>query len=382
VADPSKSESATPRRREEARNRGQVARSTELTSALGLLGMLVVLNLAGSYMMLELSKIARYSWGGLGTFTFGETEVRRQTLTFFMELLLLMGPLLLGALVIGITVNVIQFGFLFAPEAMQLRFENLSPAKGFERLFSRRTAVEAFKSFLKIGVVSSIAWLTIAGKVPMLMTLMDTDLAVFFAAVGATASTVILRVGLAMLAMALLDFFYQRWEFEESLKMSKQEIKDEFRQMEGDPLVKARIRKMQQEAARRRMFAELPNADVVITNPTHLAVALKYDGTTMDAPLVLAKGARLMAARIKAIAAEHGIPVMENKPLARALYRSVPVGGQVPGAYFSAIAEVLAFVYQAKGTLADKARQNQDRIARKAWNRRLDGDGNQPAAQI
>jgi len=373
MADPSKSEAATPKRREEARQRGQVARSTELTSALSLLGILTVLNLSGSYMLQELTKVARYTWGGLGTFTFSETEVRRQILTFFLELLLVIGPLLLGAVVIGVAVNVLQFGFLFAPEAMQLRWENLSPARGFGRLFSRRTAVEVFKSFLKIGVIGLIAWLTIAGKVPQLMTLMNTDLVVFFTAVAGTASTIMLRVGLAMLAMALLDYFYQRWEFEESLKMSKQEIKDEHRQMEGDPLVKARIRRMQQAAARRRMFADLPNADVVITNPTHLAVALKYDGTTMDAPRVLAKGARLMAARIKAVAAEHNIPVMENKPLAQALYRAVPVGGQVPGAFFNAIAEVLAFVYQAKGTLAEKARQNQERIARKAWTSRMDG---------
>ncbi|HTB22112.1 MAG TPA: flagellar biosynthesis protein FlhB [bacterium] len=372
MADPSKSEAATPKRKEEARNRGQVARSTELSSALSLLGILVVLNLSGGYMLTELTKIARYTWGGLGTFTFSDTDLRRQSLTFFLELLLVLGPMLLGAVVIGVTVNVMQFGFLFAPEAMQLKFENLSPARGFQRVFSRRTAVEIFKSFLKIGTIGVISWMTIAGKVPELMNLMNTDLVVFFTMVGATASAVMLRVGLAMLGWALLDFFYQRWEFDESLKMSKQEVKDEHRQMEGDPLVKARIRRLQQAAARRRMFADLPNADVVITNPTHLAVALKYDGTTMDAPKVLAKGARLMAARIKAIAAEHNIPVMENKPLAQALYRSVPVGGSVPGAFFNAVAEVLAFVYQAKGTLADKARQNQERIARKAWTGRLD----------
>ncbi|MGH7443070.1 MAG: flagellar biosynthesis protein FlhB, partial [bacterium] len=315
--------------------------------------------------------IARYAWGGLGTFSFGETEVRRQTLTFFLEMLLVAGPMLLGALVIGVASNVMQFGFLFAPEALSLKWENLSPARGFERIFSRRSAVELFKSFIKIGVVGTVAWTCVSGKVPVLMTLMDTDLAVFFSTVASVTATLILRVGLAMLTLALLDFFYQRWEYEESLKMSKQEIKDEHRQMEGDPMVKARIRRLQQEAARRRMFADLPNADVVITNPTHLAVALKYDGTSMDAPVVLAKGARLMAARIKAIAAENGIPVMENKPLARALYRSVPVGAAVPNAFFSAIAEVLAYVYQAKGSLEAKARQNEERIARKAWTRRM-----------
>jgi flagellar biosynthetic protein FlhB len=369
MADPSKTESATPRRREEARKRGQVARSMELTSALTLLGMLVVLNLAGGYMLDEIAKVARYAWGGLGTFSFSETEIRRQTLTFFLELGLVTAPMLLGAVVIGILANVLQFGFIFAPEALRLRFENLSPAHGLERMFSRRSAVELAKSLIKIAVIGVTAWLTVAGRVPTLMSLMDSDLTLFFGAVGSAATAVMLRVGLVMLGMSLLDFFYQRWEFEESLKMSKQEIKDEYRQMEGDPLIKSRIRKMQAEAARRRMFAELPKADVVITNPTHLAVALKYDGSSMDAPVVLAKGARLMAARIKAIAKENGIPVMENKPLARALYRSVPVGGQVPGAYFSAIAEILAYVYQAKGTLESKARQNQERIAHKAWDR-------------
>ncbi len=373
MADPGKSEAPTPKRREEARERGQVARSTELASALSLLGLLVVLEMSGTYMMAEITKIARYAWGGLGTFAFDDTEVRRQTLTFFLEMLLVAGPMLLGALVIGVASNVMQFGFLFAPDALALRWENLSPARGFERIFSRRTAVEVLKSFLKIGVIGTVAWSCVSGKVPKLMTLMDTNLAVFFSAVAGTAATLVLRVGLVTLALALLDFFYQRWEYEESLKMSKQEIKDERRQMEGDPLIKARIRRLQQEAARRRMFAELPNADVVITNPTHLAVALKYDGASMDAPVVLAKGARLMAARIKAVAREHGIPVMENKPLARALYRSVPVGAAVPNALFGAIAEVLAYVYQARGTLEAKARQNEERIARKAWSRRMDG---------
>jgi flagellar biosynthetic protein FlhB len=365
MADPSKTESATPRKREEARKRGQVPRSNELTSALGLLGMLGVLNLAGGYMLRELANVARYTWGGLGTFNFDNGGLERHALTFGLMLLLVMGPVLLGAFLLGIGANVLQFGFLFAPEAVQLRWDNVSPAKGFERIFSRRTAVELFKSFFKIGIIGLTAWLTISGKMDGILALMGTDLALFYGAIGSLATTLMLRVGLVMLALALGDYFYQRWEYDENLKMSKQEIKDEHRQMEGDPLVKARIRRLQQEASRRRMFAELPKADVVITNPTHLAVAIRYDGKDMDAPVVVAKGARLLAQRIKHLAGEYGIPVMENKPLARALYATVPVGGQVPGAFFSAIAELLAFVYQAQGSLEEKARQNQDRIARK-----------------
>jgi flagellar biosynthetic protein FlhB len=365
MADPSKTESATPRKREEARKRGQVPKSHELSSALGLLGMLGVINLSAGFMLKELAKVATFAWGGLGTFQLSMDDLPGHLLSFGGELLLIMGPILLGSFTLGVLSNVVQFGFIFAPEAMTVRWDNISPAKGFERIYSRRSAVEMVKGFVKILLIGFTAWATVSGHMGGLLDLMNTDLALYFAAIGSLASTLMLRVGLIMLVMALADYFYQRWEYEESLKMSKQEIKDEHRQMEGDPLVKARIRRLQQDAARRRMFAELPKADVVITNPTHLAVAVRYDGEGMDAPVVLAKGARLMAARIKAIAAEHGIPVMENKPLARALYKSVPVGGQVPGAFFGAIAEVLAFVYQAKGTLESKARQNQQRIARK-----------------
>ena len=371
MADPSKTETATPRKREEARKKGQVARSTELNTALGMLGMAMVLNLSGHYMLEELNKIANHTWGGLGTFQLNDGELMRHSLVFGLELLLVMGPILLGAVIIAIGSNVLQVGFMVAPEVLSLKWDNISPVKGWERIASRRTAVDLGKAFLKVGVVGLTAWLTITGKIETVLALMNTDLGLFMSAIGGLAGTVMFRVGMVMLAMALADYFYQRWEYEENLKMTKQEVKDEYRQTEGDPMVKARIRRLQQEAAKRRMFAELPNADVVITNPVHLAVALKYDGTSMDAPIVLAKGARLMAARIKSIAAENGIPVLENKPLARAIYASTPVGGAVPGAYFSAIAEVLALVYQAQGSLERKALENQRRLEQKRWERSL-----------
>jgi flagellar biosynthetic protein FlhB len=371
MADPSKTESATPRKREEARKRGQVARSTELNTALGILGMLTVLTMAGHYMLEELAKVSRFAWGGLGTFDLTGADLMRHSLNFGLELLIVMGPLLLGAFIIAVGSNVLQVGFLFAPEALTVKWDNISPAKGWERIYSRRTLVELGKGLLKIGVIGLTAWLTLSGQSETLLALMNTDLGLFMTAIGGIAFTLFLRVGLVLLALALADFLYQRWEYEESMKMTKQEVKDEYRQMEGDPLVKARIRRLQQEASRRRMFAELPNADVVITNPTHLAVAMKYDGLSMDAPIVLAKGARLMAARIKAIAAEHNIPVLENKPLARAIYASTPVGGAVPSQFFSAVAEVLALVYQAQGSLERRAMENQRRLEQKRWDKTL-----------
>jgi flagellar biosynthetic protein FlhB len=370
MADPSKTESATPRKKEDARKKGQVSRSTELNTALSVLGMLAVLDFSGHYMLEELTKISNFAWGGLGSFDLGK-DLQRSAMSFGLELLVVMGPLLLGALVLAIGSNVLQVGFLFAPEAMSLKWDNISPVKGWQRIFSRRTAVELAKAMVKIGLIGFTAWLTVSGKMDQILQLMNTDLGLFFGALGALAGSLMLRVGLVMLAMGLADFFYQRWEYEENLKMTKQEVKDEFRQTEGDPLVKARIRRLQQDAAKRRMFAELPNADVVITNPVHLAVALKYDGTSMDAPIVLAKGARLLAARIKAIAADNGIPVLENKPLARAIYASTPVGGAVPSQLFGALAEVLALVYQAQGSLERKALENQRRLENKRWQRTL-----------
>jgi flagellar biosynthetic protein FlhB len=378
MADPSKTESATPRKKEEARKKGQVARSTELNTALSVLGMLVVLNLSSHYMLLELNKIANYTWGGLGTFDLSGGDLMRHSLTFGLELLLVMGPVLVGAFVIGVGTNLLQIGFLFAPEAMTIKWDNISPVKGWERIFSRRTAVELGKGLFKIGVVGLTAWITVTGQIEKVLALMNTDLGLFFVALGGLAGSLMLRIGLVMLAMGLADYFYQRWEYDENLKMTKQEVKDEFRQSEGDPLVKARIRRLQQEAAKRRMFAELPNADVVITNPVRLAIAMKYDGTSMDAPIVLAKGARLMAARIRAIATEHGIPIIENKPLARAIYATTPVGGAVPSQFFAAIAELLALVYQAQGSLERKALENQRRLQNKRWQSTLQAVGPGP----
>ncbi|MES2202584.1 MAG: flagellar biosynthesis protein FlhB [candidate division FCPU426 bacterium] len=365
MADPSKTETATPRRREEARKKGQVARSTELNTALGILGALVVLQLCGPFMFAELTKVSRFFWGNLQRDDMGMANLQANSLTLGLELLYIMAPLLLGAVVIGLFSNAIQVGLVLSPEVLTLKFENLNPVKGFGRIFSRRSGIELFKSLLKVGLVGTVAWYAIAGKMDSILALMNTDLGLFWSSIGGLASVLMLRIGLTLLALAGADYLYQRYEYEQSIKMSKQEVKDEFRQMEGDPQVKARIRRLQQEASRRRMLAELPNADVIITNPTHLAVAVKYDETNMDAPRVIAKGARLLAQRIKEIGREHNIPIMENKPLARALFESTPVGGQVPSALFDAVAQLLAFVYQMQGKLAEKARKNRERIAKK-----------------
>jgi flagellar biosynthetic protein FlhB len=365
MADPSKTEAATPRRREDARKRGQVARSIELNTALGILGSLIVFELAGHFMYLELVKVCTQAWGNLDRQEINVAELQRFAFTFCFELVYIMAPMLLGAMILGVLANVLQIGVLFSPQAVVFKLENLNPVQGFGRIFSRRSVVEFFKGLLKIAIVGWVAWWTISSRVETLMAVMNSDMALFFTAVSSLTAALILRVGLALLILGILDFWYQRYEYGEKLKMSKQEVKDEFRQMEGDPQIKARVRRLQQDASRRRMLAELPTADVVITNPTHLAVAIRYDENSMEKPQVIAKGARLLAERIKEIAREHRIPVIENKPLARALFENVPVGASVPSAFFNAIAELLAYVYSMQGKLEEKAMRQRERIRKK-----------------
>ena len=365
MAEPNRTESATPRKREDARKRGQVARSIELNSALGLLGVLALFHFIGGYMLRELEAIARYAWGNLSQYNLSDAEFRRWAFFYILKFILILGPLLLGVFIIGILTNAIQFGFLFTTETLSPKPENLNPTKGFKRIFSRRTAVELFKAVIKISALGLTTWFTLHGRLPEILNMLNSDVGGFISQMAALTGLLFLRLALVLLVLALLDYAYQRWEYEESIKMTKQEVKDEFRQLEGDPQIKSRIRQLQREASRRRMLADLPKADVVITNPTHLAVAVRYDGLSMDAPMVIAKGARLMAERIKKAAKENGIPVMENKPLARELYANCPVGSAVPGSLFSAVAELLAYVYQVQGTLAQKAEQNRRRIYQK-----------------
>lgn len=365
MADPSKTESATPRRREEARKRGQVARSVELNTALGMLGALIVLQLASSFMMSELAKVSTGAWGHLDRHEISLGEIQRLALVFGVELAFILAPLLIGVALVGVLTNVIQVGVNFSPEVVQFKPENLNPVQGFGRIYSRRSAIELVKGLVKVVLVGWVAWWTVSGRLDQVLNLMNSDMLLFWGAIGSLSTALILRVALALLVLAALDYWYQKYEFEESIRMSKQEVKDEYRQLEGDPQIKARIRRLQQDASRRRMLADLPTADVVITNPTHLAVAVRYDETSMDAPRVIAKGARLLAQRIKQIAKEHRIPVLENKPLARALYESTPVGGAVPSALFDAVAQLLAYVYQMQGKLLEKARRNRERVMKK-----------------
>jgi flagellar biosynthetic protein FlhB len=266
-------------------------------------------------------------------------------LFYMLMIFKIIAPVLGTVFLVGLLINYFQVGVLFTLKPLVPKFSNVNPLSGFEKLFSRRSLIEFFKSLFKLLLIGWVVYEGVKSALPDLVPTMDMQGTEALGFVGSLTMKILNRAILALLVLAVLDFFYQRWEFEESLKMTKQEVRDEYRQSEGDPMVKARIRQIQREMARRRMFEAIPKADVVITNPTHVAVALEYK-EGMQAPTVLAKGERVIAERIKEMARKHGIPVVENPPLARALLKQCPVGSPISPDLFEAVAEVLAFVYR------------------------------------
>ena len=344
MADPSKSEPATQRRKAEARKRGQVARSGELTAALVLLAILVFFRIAGGGFLTAVGGEAAAWWGHLAPEDLTADGVSLASAALLWRLGAILGPLLLLVAVVAILGNVGQIGVLFTTETLTPTFDHLNPVQGFQRIFSQRTAVEMVKGIAKIVLVTWVVWATVKGAFQTILLMSVQPVPAAVATAAELTWRVGLRVVLVLLALAILDYVYQRYAWERSLKMSRQEIKDEYRQLEGDPLIKARIRQLQREASRRRMIAEVPGADVVITNPVHVAVAIKYEPGVSKAPAIVARGARLMAERIKKVAREAGVPVHEDPMLARALF-AVPQGTELPPALYQAVAHVLALVY-------------------------------------
>jgi flagellar biosynthetic protein FlhB len=260
-------------------------------------------------------------------------------------------PILLATLMCSIVANVMQGGLVFSAQALGFHFEKLNPKNGFGRIFSKNGLMELFKSLLMLIAIGIISYHVISQYLPIFprLVLMDVKKLVYWTAY--ISYEVFIRVAILLIIMAIADFMFQKYRFKEQLKMTKQEIRDEFKETEGDPTTKGRIRRIQRELARKRMMAEVPNADVVITNPTHYAVALSYKMDSMDAPKVIAKGVGFLALKIKELAQEHDIPLVENKPLAQTLYKTVEVGESIPNSLYKAVAEILAYIYKAKNAL-------------------------------
>jgi len=344
-----RTEKATPRRRRKAREEGKVARSVELNSAIIICLGFLTLYLAGPMMATQIQDIMRHTMSNAPLIAASDptfVKVFGDNMLHFFSILL---PVFAVMVVIGFGSNVAQVGFQITPKALEPKLEKLDLVKGLKRLFSSRKLVELVRDTVKLLIVFYVAYLAIRNEFDNFFLLPDMSTVQFGITMGRLALVIALKIGAAILVIAALDYMYQRYDFEKSLKMSKQDIKDENKDTEGSPQIKGRIRQLQREMARRRMMQEIPKADVVITNPTHLAVALKYDPAEMQAPMVVAKGERLIAEKIKEIAYEHDIPVIEDKPLARALFKMCDIGQLVPANLYRAVAEVLAYVYRLKG---------------------------------
>jgi len=342
-----RTEQATPKKREDARRKGQVARSREITAASVMLMGLLLFYLMGGYVYLQTAAMLRGYLGGLNVeLTAGESQLMlARSMRAFIAIC---WPFMVGLSVAAIIAGYLQVGSAMSGESLKPDLDKVNPLKGLQRLCSTNSLVELAKSLIKITVIGYVAWREVRVEFINLGPLSEQGVWQITSYLGRVSLRIALWTTLAMAALAVLDYGYQRWQHEKKLRMTRQELKEEFKQTEGDPIIKSRIKALQRDMARKRMMADVPKADVIITNPTELAVALRYVSGQMTAPKVVAKGAGYIAKRIREIAAEHNVPIVEDKPLARALYKTVEIGGEVPFTLYAAVAEVLAYIYRLK----------------------------------
>ncbi|OIJ13149.1 flagellar biosynthesis protein FlhB [Anaerobacillus alkalilacustris] len=343
-----KTEKATQKKRQETRKKGQVAKSTDINTAIILLLVFIILWLLGDYVGKRIFIFTQYMFQEYLLYTLSSENVESLFLELTTQAVMIVAPIMLIAMLAGILSNYLQVGFLFAPEAIKMKLSKLNPIQGFKRIYSIRAIVELLKSLLKICLVGLVTFTILWYSIDQILFLSLVPIADSLVFVGSLTVTMGVAVSILLIFLAVLDYMYQRYDHEKNIKMSKQDIKDEYKKTEGDPLIKSKIKEKQRQMAMKRMMQEVPKADVVITNPTHYAIALKYDGDKMDAPVVVAKGVDFLAQKIKAIAKHHEIITVENRPLARALYDQADIGDQVPEDLFKAVAEVLAYVYRIK----------------------------------
>ncbi len=345
-----KTEPATPRKRQKEREEGRVAKSQDLGAGVVILAGLLVMVLFGGWILDGLIAYTRETIFFMGDETlWQETWFEALSWSSVVAYGRSLFPLALACLIAAFFVSVVQVGFVMTPNPLIPKMDRFNPVSGLKKIISLRSFVEMIKGLLKAMILALLLYSALKGD------LHDIALSIRYP-LGEAVDLLLwklwilsLKMTLLLLVIALFDWGYQKWEFEKNIKMSKQEIKEEYKQMEGDPQIKQKIRQRQREMARRRMMADVPKADVVITNPTTLAIAIKYEKIKMDAPLILAKGKDAIAAKIREIAEENKIPIVENKPLAWALFEGVEVGESIPERLYRGVAEVLAFVYGLKG---------------------------------
>ena len=345
-----KTEKATPKKRQDARKKGQVLQSREIVAVIVLVFIFVALRIYGGRIY---DQLAAYAEKVLVEYPkiedlFTYPGLTRMFIEMMTVLLKAVGPILAVAVLTGLMASYAQVGFLFTLETLAFKFDRINPINGLKRVFSLQGAVELVKAILKIIIIGYVAYAYLNNEKYNVLHLMDMEAVNIARYIGVTSVNVAIRICMALIILGLFDYGYQWWEYEKNLKMTKQEIKEEYKQTEGNPEIKSKIKQKQRQLSMRRMLHDVPKADVVITNPTHYAIAVKYDADVSDAPMVVAKGQDFLALRIKDIAKESKVEIVENKPLARTLYDTVDVGKAIPPELYQAVAEILAFVYSLK----------------------------------
>lgn len=345
-----KTEKPTPKKRQKARSEGQVAISKEIATAITLILGFLSLKVLGEYMYKQIANVMNFNFTLIQDANKIVSEDYLLDLFIYMTLkcIIIAGPICIVTMLIGIVTNLLQVGWHPTSKPLKPKFDAFNPATGLKRLFSFKQIVDSVIAIIKILFLIIVIYNAVKGEVYQIKNIVYMDL---FSAVIYISNLCIdigLKVGYFFIIIAIMDFAYQRYSHTKKLRMSKQEIKDEYKQVEGDPIIKSKIRQKMRESSLKRMMQEVPGADVVITNPTHFAVAIKYDREKEGAPIVLAKGVDHLAQKIKDVARENKVEIVENKPLARALYSTVDVGKEIPPELYQAVAEVLAFVYKLK----------------------------------
>ena len=343
-----KTEKATPKKIKESREKGQVLQSRELNSAFVLLGTFMLLSYLTGYIGRVIQNFIIYIYGEYMhlNYVFTVKNVNRLVLIIFFNLLKITLPIGFICLLIGVVTSYLQVGYLFTTKTLAFQLERLNPISGFKRMFSLNSLVELFKCFVKIVFVGFVIYRYAFKQINLIINSISLDIDSIMSILKEITISIGYRAGVVLLILAILDYLYQKYDYDKRLMMTKQEVKEEFKQTEGNPQIKSRIKEKQRQISMRRMMEDVPKADVIITNPTHYAIAIQYDASEFEAPKVLAKGKDLIAENIKEIANDNNLPIVENRELARSLYESVEIGGFIPPELYQAVAEILAYVYR------------------------------------
>lgn len=346
MAGEDKTEKATPKKRRDQRKEGNVLQSKEIVTAVSVLGIFSIVRILAEFLMKNLLSFTARIYEQSGTYEVNADNLMGLVVDILTVIVIVVGPVCLAAMLLGIIPTIAQTKGLFTMKAMKPKFSRLNPLEGIKRMFSMQALAGIVKGLIEVIAIGVLVFDEIRDRLPKILSLMDVGVMQGIAYAALSIYDLVMTICIVLVFVAAADFLFQWWQFEKKLKMSKQEVKDEFKQMEGDPQIKSKIKQRQQEMARNRMMQEVPTADVVIRNPTHYAVALRYDQDKNRAPQVIAKGKDYLALKIVQIAEANNVYCMENPPLARALYAQVDLGREIPYELYDAVAEVLTVVYK------------------------------------